>query len=132
MFNEYFASIFNTDSAGISEREQSHNDITIEDITLSEEETVAVQLKVQTISQFVYSKKLLLKLPRHSVPSSISISKVLERCIFNNIKYHVYERLNPCQHGFIPEKSCITQLIEVKKNLQIRLPAIEIHEYIKI
>ena len=47
-------------------------------------------------------------------PISLSfISKVLERCIFNNIKYHVYERLNPCQHGFIPGKSCITQLIEV-------------------
>ena len=32
MFNEYFAFIVNTDSAGISERGQSHNDITIEDI----------------------------------------------------------------------------------------------------
>ena len=42
MFNEYFASIFSTDSGGISEREQSHNDITIEDITLSKEEIVAV------------------------------------------------------------------------------------------
>ena len=41
------------------------------------------------------------------------VSKVLERCIFNNIKYHVYEQINPCQDGSMPEKSCITQLTEV-------------------
>jgi hypothetical protein len=35
------------------------------------------------------------------------ISKVLERCIFNNIKYHVYEQINPCQNGFMPWKSRI-------------------------
>ena len=41
------------------------------------------------------------------------ISKVLERCIFNNIKYHVYEQLSHTQYGFMPGKSCITQLVEV-------------------
>ncbi|CAB3996295.1 Hypothetical predicted protein [Paramuricea clavata] len=45
------------------------------------------------------------------------ISKVLERCIFNNIKYHVYEQINPCQNGFMPGKSCITQLIEVLEQI---------------
>ena len=45
------------------------------------------------------------------------ISKVLERCIFNNIKYRIYEQLNPCQHGFMPGKSCVTQLIEVLDQL---------------
>ena len=41
------------------------------------------------------------------------ISKVLERCIFNNIKYHVYEQLSHTQYGFMPGKSCITQLVKV-------------------
>ena len=37
------------------------------------------------------------------------ISKVLERCAFNNIKYHVYEQITHCQNGFMPGKSCKTQ-----------------------
>ncbi len=41
------------------------------------------------------------------------ISKVLERCVFNNIKYHVYEQISPYQNGFMPGKSCITQLVDV-------------------
>ena len=45
MFNEYFASIFNDESGSISDhRDQAlpHSDTVIEDITLSEEEIVAV------------------------------------------------------------------------------------------
>ena len=41
------------------------------------------------------------------------ISKVLERCVFNNIKDHIYSQLNPCQHGFVPGKNCVSQLIDV-------------------
>ena len=41
------------------------------------------------------------------------ISKVLERCVFNNIKHHVFQQINPSQHGFVPGKSCVTQLVEV-------------------
>ena len=41
------------------------------------------------------------------------VSKTLERCVFNNIKHHAYEQINSCQNGFVPKKSCITQLIEV-------------------
>ena len=41
------------------------------------------------------------------------ISKVLERCIFHHIKHHVFQQINPIQHGFVPRKSCTTQLIEV-------------------
>ena len=41
------------------------------------------------------------------------ISKVLERCVFNKIKDHVFEQINNGQHGFVPRKSCVTQLIEV-------------------
>ena len=31
------------------------------------------------------------------------ISKVLERCVFQNIQHHVYQQMNPYQHGFIPQ-----------------------------
>ncbi|CAB3994226.1 Hypothetical predicted protein [Paramuricea clavata] len=41
------------------------------------------------------------------------ISKALERCVFNKIKDHVFEQINNGQHGFVPRKSCVTQLIEV-------------------
>ena len=41
------------------------------------------------------------------------ISKVLERCVFNNIKDHIFSQINHCQHGFVPGKNCVSQLIEV-------------------
>ena len=41
------------------------------------------------------------------------ISKVLERCLFDCIKDRVFSQINDCQHGFIPRKNCVTQLIEV-------------------
>ena len=49
------------------------------------------------------------------------ISKILERCVFYNIKNHVFEQLNPCQHGFVPGKSCVTQLIEVFEQIGYKL-----------
>ena len=37
------------------------------------------------------------------------ISKVLERCVFNNIKDHIYSQINACQHGFVPgKKLCVS------------------------
>ena len=49
MFNEYFSSNFNTDHHSFSEnRVQPYNDITIDDITLSEEEIVAVIKNLDT------------------------------------------------------------------------------------
>ena len=49
MFNEYFASNFNTDYHSFSEnRVQPYNDITIDVITLSEEEIVAVMKNLNT------------------------------------------------------------------------------------
>jgi hypothetical protein len=41
------------------------------------------------------------------------ISKVLERCVFDCIKDQVFSQINACQHGFIPGRNCVTQLIEV-------------------
>jgi hypothetical protein len=41
------------------------------------------------------------------------ISKVLERCVQRNIRDHLLQLINDSQHGFIPGKSCTTQLLEV-------------------
>ena len=41
------------------------------------------------------------------------ISKVLERCVLRNLRDHLLELINDSQHGFIPGKSCTTQLLEV-------------------
>ena len=49
------------------------------------------------------------------------ISKVLERCVFHNIQHHVFQQINPCQHGFVPRKSCVTQLIEVFEQIGRKL-----------
>jgi len=162
MFNEYFASIFNNESGSISDHRsqaQPHNDTATEDITLIEEEIIAViknlddkkaqgphnipvRLLKETASEIAPSLRALFNkslrvgafptecklanvVPVHKLgekshvenyrPISLLsiISKVLERCVFNNIKNHVYDRLNPSQHGFMPGKSCVTQLIEV-------------------
>ena len=41
------------------------------------------------------------------------ISKVLERCVQRDIRDHLLQLINDSQHGFIPGKSCTTQLLEV-------------------
>lgn len=41
------------------------------------------------------------------------VSKVMERCIFNNIRENVQSLIHTSQHGFISGKSCVTQLVEV-------------------
>ena len=41
------------------------------------------------------------------------VSKVMERCLFNAIGDHVLNLISTCQHGFIAEQSCVTQLVEV-------------------
>ncbi len=37
----------------------------------------------------------------------------MERCLFECIKDHVFSQINPCQHGFIPGRNCVAQLIKV-------------------
>ena len=39
-------------------------------------------------------------------------SKVLERCVLNNIKTRLYDAVNMCQHGFMAGRSCISNLID--------------------
>ena len=41
------------------------------------------------------------------------ISKVLERCVLIRLRDHLLLMLDRAQHGFIPGKSCVTQLVEV-------------------
>ena len=37
----------------------------------------------------------------------------MERCIFNAIRDRVFDLISACQHGFIAERLCVTQLVEV-------------------
>jgi hypothetical protein len=41
------------------------------------------------------------------------ISKVLERCVLVRLRDHLLQMLHRAQHGFIPGRSCVTQLVEV-------------------
>jgi hypothetical protein len=49
------------------------------------------------------------------------VSKVLERCVFNNIYPFVHALINNVQHGFLRNRSCVTQLLgvlhDIGKNL---------------
>ena len=40
------------------------------------------------------------------------VSKVLEKCVFSRIYVHPHHVLNPSQHGFRPNRSCVTQLLQ--------------------
>ena len=41
------------------------------------------------------------------------VSKVLERCVLNNIRSKLYQVITASQHGFTRGKSCVTNLLEV-------------------
>ena len=41
------------------------------------------------------------------------VSKVLERCVFNCLYGHVNNLITPLQHGFLRNRSCVTQLLSV-------------------
>ena len=45
----------------------------------------------------------------------------MERCIFNAIRDHVFNLISACQHGFIAERSCVTQLVEVLDQIGTKL-----------
>ena len=51
------------------------------------------------------------------------VSKVLERCVFCNIKVHLFQLIQKSQHGFISGKSCITNLLEVLEFIGLELDA---------
>ena len=39
------------------------------------------------------------------------VSKLLERCILARVRDHLYHFISPAQHGFLPGRSCVTQLL---------------------
>ncbi len=49
------------------------------------------------------------------------VSKVLERCVFNSVYPFVHTLINNVQHGFLQNRSCVTQLLgvfhDIGKNL---------------
>ena len=49
------------------------------------------------------------------------VSKVMERYIFNSIRDHVFHLFSACQHGFLAERSCVTQLVEVLDQIGAKL-----------
>ena len=46
-------------------------------------------------------------------PAEIYRHKVLERCVFNCLYYHVNNLIIPFQHRFLTNRSCVTQLLSV-------------------
>ena len=159
MFNEYFVSIFSSDSGVAYEHSDHEHSIEFENITILEEKVLAVTMNInnqkvhgpdniparllkETAVQiasslcFLFNKSLrvdvvpdewklanVVPVYKHGEKAKVEncrpisllplISKTIERCVFNNIKHHVYKQINSCQNGFVPKKSCITQLIEV-------------------
>ena len=51
------------------------------------------------------------------------ISKLRERCVLKNLLPELIDVLTPLQHGFIPGRSCLTQLLSVLHNLGSSLDA---------
>ena len=44
---------------------------------------------------------------------SKGVMSILIKCVLINLRDHLLELINDSQHGFIPGKSCTTQLLEV-------------------
>ena len=49
------------------------------------------------------------------------VSKVMETCLFNAIRDNVFNLISACQLGFIAERSCVTQLVEVLDEIGTKL-----------
>ena len=52
-----------------------------------------------------------------------NISKLLERCVLNKIRDHVLQYMQSDQHGFVPGKSCTSQLVQVMELIGEQLDA---------
>ena len=50
-----------------------------------------------------------------------TVSKVMDKCLFNAIRDHVFNLISSCQHGFIAERSCATQLVDVLDQIGTKL-----------
>ena len=49
------------------------------------------------------------------------VSKVMERCLLNAIRDYVFNLISVCKRGFIAERSCVTQLVEVLDQIGTKL-----------
>jgi hypothetical protein len=49
------------------------------------------------------------------------VSKVLERCVYSQFYEHVFHLITPHQHGFIRNRSCVTQLLSVLHSIGQKL-----------
>ena len=49
------------------------------------------------------------------------VSKVMETRLFNAIRDHVFNLISACQLGFIAERSCVTQRVEVLDQIGAKL-----------
>jgi hypothetical protein len=49
------------------------------------------------------------------------VSKVLERCVYSRFYEHVFHLITPHQHGFLRNRSCVTQLLSVLHSIGQKL-----------
>lgn len=68
-------------------------------------------------------KKYSKELAEHYRPISLLpiTSKVLERCVFNRLYEHLKRLTTDLQHGFLKNRSCVTQLLSVLHDVVLNL-----------
>ena len=49
------------------------------------------------------------------------VSKIFEKCIMDELLSHCKELINDSQHGFLPNKSCVTQLLPFSHDISLSL-----------
>ena len=59
-------------------------------------------------------------------PITSVVSKIFERCIRDEIYTHCRERIHDTQHGFLPYKSCSTQLLPFSHDILLGLNSCEL------
>ncbi|CAB3992211.1 RNA-directed DNA polymerase from mobile element jockey, partial [Paramuricea clavata] len=106
LFNEYFASVFLPKSTS--------KNIDLNMTPKTDQEISQTQISEYEVEQLDTSKAY--------GPDGIPpLSKVLERSVFNSIYPFVHVLINNGQHGFLQNRSCVTQLLgvlhDIGKNL---------------
>ena len=74
-------------------------------------------------NMFPVCKKDNKKQPENYRPISLLsiVPRVMERCIFTAIRDHVFNLISAYQHGFIAERSFVTQLFDVLDQIGTKL-----------
>ena len=72
----------------------------------------------------VFKERIKSLVPDYRQISFLStVSKLCERCVVKNLLPELIHVLTPLQHGFIPVRSCVTQLLSVLHDLGSSLNA---------